>query len=136
MDLNIRKMTNHPPSPECNRPSGHFFFRARFAFFHTHASLLTSFVCFFILFHSCCSHAQVFGKTLVHEFPIAILNATLFFRSVMAMNNWKRSGIKQIILLLIKCYHIMFIIILFTLDFDELFSRFFYCLSKENSHGM
>ena len=69
-------------------------------------------------------------------FPIAILNATLFFRSVMAMNNWKRSGIKQIILLLIKFYHIMFIIILFTLDFDELFSRFFYCLSKENSHGM
>ena len=55
----------------CDRPAGHLFFRARFAFFHTHASLLTSFVCFFILFHSCCSHAQVFGKTLVLEFPMS-----------------------------------------------------------------
>ena len=44
------------------------FFRARFAFLHTHASL-TSFVCFCILFHFCCSHARVFGKILVHEFP-------------------------------------------------------------------
>ena len=24
----------------------------------------------FVLFHSCCSHEQVFGRTLVHEFPI------------------------------------------------------------------
>ena len=46
----------------------YFFFRARFTSYHTHASLLTFFVCFFILFHFCCSHAQVFGKTLVHEF--------------------------------------------------------------------
>ena len=48
-----------------------FFFHARFPSFHTHASLLTFFVCCFILLHSCCSHAQVFGKTLVHEFPIS-----------------------------------------------------------------
>ena len=34
-------------------------------------SLIGSFVCFLILFHSCCSHAQVFGKTLVHEFPVS-----------------------------------------------------------------
>ena len=47
-----------------------FFFRALFASFHSHASLLTFFVCFFILFHSCCFHARVFGKTLLHEFPI------------------------------------------------------------------
>ena len=47
-----------------------FFFRVRFSSLHTHASLLTSFVCFFILFHSCCSHARVFEKTLVHELPI------------------------------------------------------------------
>ena len=33
-------------------------------------------------------------------FPIAILNGTFFFRSVKAMNNWKRSAIKQILLLL------------------------------------
>ena len=53
------------------RPSGLlFFFLARFTSFQTHASLLTSF-CFFVLFHSCCSHAGVFPKTLVHEFPIS-----------------------------------------------------------------
>ena len=55
----------------CDRPSGLLFFRAGFASFHTHVTLLTFFVCFFILFHSCCSHARVFGKTLVHEFPIS-----------------------------------------------------------------
>ena len=44
-----------------------FFFRARFSSFHAHASLLTFFRVF-DFFHSCCSHAQVFGKTLVHEF--------------------------------------------------------------------
>ena len=32
-------------------------------------------------------------------FPIAILNGTFFFRSVKAMGNWKRSAIKQILLL-------------------------------------
>ena len=47
------------------------FFRAPFISFHTHASLLTVFVCFFILFHFCCSHAPVFGKRLVHELPIS-----------------------------------------------------------------
>ena len=31
-----------------------------------HASLLTVFVRFFVLFHSCCPNSQVFGKTLVH----------------------------------------------------------------------
>ena len=50
---------------------GTSFFRARFASFHSHASLLTIFFCFFILFHSCCSHARVFGKTLLPEFPIS-----------------------------------------------------------------
>ena len=34
------------------------------------------------------------------QFSIAILNGTFFFRSVKAMNNWKRRAIKQIILLL------------------------------------
>ena len=48
-----------------------FFFHARFTSFHTHTSLLTFIICFFILFHSCCFHARVFGKTLVHEFPIS-----------------------------------------------------------------
>ena len=54
----------------CDRPSD-FFFRARFASFHAHAFLLAFFVYFFVLFRSCCSHAWVFWKTLVHEFPIS-----------------------------------------------------------------
>ena len=49
---------------------GTSFYCARFVFFHTHASLLTFFVYFFILFHSCCSHGRVFWKILVREFPI------------------------------------------------------------------
>ena len=49
------------------------FFHAIFTSFHTHASLLTFFVCFFILFHSCCSSAHVFGKTLLHEFHISYI---------------------------------------------------------------
>ena len=36
-----------------------------------YASLLTIFVCLCVLFRSCCSHAVVFGKTLVHEFPMS-----------------------------------------------------------------
>ena len=46
-----------------------FFFLARFTSFHTQAFLLAIFVV--TLFHSCCSHARVFGKTLAHEFPIS-----------------------------------------------------------------
>ena len=45
--------------------------------------LLTFFVCFFILFHSCCSHARVFGKARLHEFHIShsyIEWCLLFFR--------------------------------------------------------
>ena len=63
--------------PSFDRPSGSdrpFFFRAHFTSFHTHASLLTYFVCFFVLFHSCGSNAPVFGKTLVHEFPLSYRN--------------------------------------------------------------
>ena len=47
-------------------------------FFHTHASLLFVFVCFCILFHFCCSHARVFGKTFVHEFPISYCHTEWF----------------------------------------------------------
>ena len=58
----------------------YFFIRARFTSFHTYASLPT--FLFLCLISSCCSHARVFRKTLVHEFliPIAILNGTSFFR--------------------------------------------------------
>ena len=43
-------------------PSGLLFIRARINLFHTNGSLLTFFICFFILFHSCCSHAKCLGK--------------------------------------------------------------------------
>ena len=46
------------------------FFRVRCTSFHIHYTILTFFPCFIVLFQSCCSHAQVFGKTLLHEFPI------------------------------------------------------------------
>ena len=48
-----------------------FLFRTRFDYFHTRASLLTFFFCFFVLFHSCRFHAPVFGRTLMHEFHIS-----------------------------------------------------------------
>ena len=60
---------------------GTSFIRARCTFFHTHASLLSVFVCLIVLFHSCCSHAWVFGKTLSMSspFPKATLNGTSSF---------------------------------------------------------
>ena len=33
---------------------------------------------FFVLFSSCCFHAQVFGKTLVHEFRISYCHTEWF----------------------------------------------------------
>ena len=48
-----------------------FFFRVRGASFHIYSHLFTFFLCFIVLFLSCCSHARVFGKTLVHKFPIS-----------------------------------------------------------------
>ena len=65
----------------CDRPSGLLLIRARCTFFHTHASLLCAhvFVCLIVLFRSCCSHAQVFGKTLVHEFLISYSHTEWYF---------------------------------------------------------
>ena len=40
----------------CEGGLGPPFFLTRFTFFRTDASLLTIFVCFFILFNSCCSN--------------------------------------------------------------------------------
>ena len=55
----------------CDRPSG--------LFFHTHASLLYVSVCLIVLFHSCRSHAWVFGKTLVHEFAVSYSHTEWYF---------------------------------------------------------
>ena len=40
------------------------------ATFHVRPSL-TLFLCLYVIFHSCCSRAQVFGKTLVSEFYVS-----------------------------------------------------------------
>ena len=47
-----------------------FPFQVHGTSFQIHSPLLTFFLCFIVLFQLCCSHALVFGKTLVHEFPI------------------------------------------------------------------
>ena len=39
---------------------------------HSTFTLLHAF-CFLLLFHTCCSHALVFGKTLVHELHISYI---------------------------------------------------------------
>ena len=49
--------------------TGLLYFRVRGTSFHNSSPLLTFFCCFIVLFQSCCSRAQVFWKTLVHEFP-------------------------------------------------------------------
>ena len=63
----------------CDRLSGLLSFEPALFFFHTHASLLTVFVCLSVLFHSCCSRARVFGKTLVHKFPISYSHTEWYF---------------------------------------------------------
>ena len=72
----------------CDRPSGRLFFCARFASFDTHASLRTFYVCFFILFCSCCSHTRVFGQTLFHEFPVSYGRTELYLFSLCENNKW------------------------------------------------
>ena len=133
----------------------HLVRHTRYTFFHTQASLLIVFVCPIVLFQSCCSHAGVFGKTLVHEFPISYNHTewyflfSLFLQEKLNMPSgnyyWlcSRSGrsnhlIKLNFRFLIKYYHILFIIIVFLLGSDRLVSWFFYCLSKGQgfSHGV
>ena len=58
----------------CDRPSG-------LPFFAPHVS-------FFILFHSCCSHALVFGKTLVHEFPISYSHTEFYLVFFALWRQW------------------------------------------------
>ena len=62
-----------------DRPSGLLLFVPAVLFFHSHASLLSVFVCLIVLFHSCCSHAWVFGKTLLHDFPISYSHNEWYF---------------------------------------------------------
>ena len=61
------------------------FFRVRCTSFHNHSLLITFLRCFIVLFQSFCSHEQVFGETVVHEFPIfyshSLLNGTCSLRA-------------------------------------------------------
>ena len=56
-----------------------FFYSCPLSFFHTHASLLSVFVCLIVLFYSCCSHVWVFGKTLLYEFPVSYSHTEWYF---------------------------------------------------------
>ena len=58
-----------------------FFLTQRLStYIHIYYYFPTFFLCVFVSFHSCCSHAQVFGKTLVYElmFPTVIRNGTCY----------------------------------------------------------
>ena len=58
---------------------------------------------FFVLFHSCSSHARVFGKTLVHEFPLSYLHTEwylLFSRNEM-IEMIKESPVKKLAIIMI-----------------------------------
>ena len=61
-------------------------------------SLLLTFSCFCVLFHSCCSHAQVFEKTLVHAFHTSDSHTEWYFLTLLSENSnkiWKQSAVKQ-----------------------------------------
>ena len=96
----------------CDRPSGLLLFVPALLFFvltplfQPPSSVSLS---YFIL----AVPMPVFGKTLVHEIPISYSHTEwylLFFRSVKAMNNWKRSAIKQILLLLLQWDMLLYVI--------------------------
>ena len=62
-------------------PSGLLFFLPALTSFHSTPLFLPSLSISFS-FHSCCSHAQVFGKTFVHKFPFSYRHTewyTFFF---------------------------------------------------------
>ena len=58
-----------------DRPSWQIFLCLLYFFPYSRLSYL---ICFFILFHTCCSHALVFGENIRMSslFSIAILNGT------------------------------------------------------------
>ena len=80
------------------------FFLVSCTSFYIHSLLLTFFLCFIVLFKSCCSHAQVFGKTLGNEFPIYYshtewnllsrgTNTLLWWRACYQITNYKQTKI-------------------------------------------
>ena len=91
----------------CDRPSGHLFFVPDLLFsiltplFLPPSSVSLSYVILAVPMRKCLGKRSCMSS----PFPIAILNGTFFFRSVKAMNNWKRSAIKQILQLLLMIWH-------------------------------
>ena len=53
------------------------------------SSLHTIFLCFYVLLHACCSHAQMCGKTLVHEFHISYICNEWNLLSALSKNSYK-----------------------------------------------
>ena len=49
-------------------------------------TLFAFFICFFVLFHSCCSHGQVLWTTFMHEFHIFSSHAEWYFLSAIIVN--------------------------------------------------
>ena len=66
-----------------------------FSYIYIHFSLLTAFLYLFVLYHSCCSHAEEFWKTLVHDFHISYGHSECIFLIVVALNEGRVSKIKQ-----------------------------------------
>ena len=73
-------------------------FCACYTFFHIHSSFLNFILCFFFLFHSC-SHAGVFGKTVVHKRHIycktrwSLLRPKIHLSTTNYSNNWDRLSV-------------------------------------------
>ena len=70
--------------------------------------------------HSCCSHAQVFGKTLLHSSPflITIPGEDLSFFEYLSPFCFCRLNFIVLFPFLIKYYHLLFIITVFWLGCD------------------
>ena len=75
------------------RPS-ELFFRASFTSFFTHSSHLT-FFCFFVLFHSCCYHSRMFGKTLLHELHIFYSHTEWYIHLLLSDTCTKENSVRD-----------------------------------------
>ena len=93
------------------------FFACQLYFFDIHSSLFIFFLCFFVLFESRRSHAQVFGRTLVPELHIFrkytewnLLSSlydndgdNAFSESILKEECFKLNSKKNIYLLTVRC---------------------------------
>ena len=85
--------------PELQLGCRDFFYRGAFTSFHTHFSRHAFYFCSCVLFHSCCSYARVFGRTLVHEFLISYCHTEqcLFFFEVKQSLLWPKLHLSKTI---------------------------------------